>query len=110
MPVAVRCGTQRGRSQPGATLNPQARVRRAVASSFQIGVGSVIGGWDEGLVGKKIGSRVLLSVPSDKGYKAQGNTDAGIKGDDTLIFVVDLVGEAANDTPLDANAVTPSTP
>ncbi|MFI5698270.1 FKBP-type peptidyl-prolyl cis-trans isomerase [Kribbella sp. NPDC051586] len=83
---------------------------RGAPSSFPIGVGSVIGGWDEGLVGKKIGSRVLLSVPADKGYKEAGNTDAGITGTDTLIFVVDLVGEAANDTPLDANPVSPSTP
>ncbi|MFF0342472.1 FKBP-type peptidyl-prolyl cis-trans isomerase [Kribbella sp. NPDC004875] len=83
---------------------------RGAPSSFPIGVGSVIGGWDEGLVGKKIGSRVLLSVPADKGYKETGNEQAGIKGDDTLIFVVDLVGEAGNDTPLDANPVTPSTP
>jgi FKBP-type peptidyl-prolyl cis-trans isomerase len=78
---------------------------RGAPSSFPIGVGGVITGWDEGLVGKKLGSRVLLSIPSDKGYKAQGNADAGIKGDDTLIFVVDLVSAAANDTMLDANPV-----
>jgi peptidylprolyl isomerase len=83
---------------------------RGAPSSFPIGVGGVISGWDEGLVGKKIGSRVLLSIPSDKGYKSTGNEQAGIKGDDTLIFVVDLVGAAANDTALDANPVTPSTP
>jgi len=75
---------------------------RGAPSSFPIGVGGVISGWDEGLVGKKIGSRVLLSIPADKGYKSTGNEQAGIKGDDTLIFVVDLVGAAANDTPLDA--------
>ncbi|MFG1910074.1 FKBP-type peptidyl-prolyl cis-trans isomerase [Kribbella sp. NPDC048928] len=83
---------------------------RGAPSSFPIGVGSVIGGWDEGLVGKKIGSRVVLSVPSDKGYKTEGNSQAGIKGDDTLIFVVDLVGAAGNDTTLDASPVSPSTP
>ncbi|HWD81117.1 MAG TPA: FKBP-type peptidyl-prolyl cis-trans isomerase [Kribbella sp.] len=83
---------------------------RGAPSSFPIGVGGVIAGWDEGLVGKKIGSRVLLSIPSDKGYKSEGNSQAGIKGDDTLIFVVDLVGAAANDTPLDATPVTPSAP
>ncbi|MEV5966330.1 FKBP-type peptidyl-prolyl cis-trans isomerase [Kribbella sp. NPDC051952] len=83
---------------------------RGAPSSFPIGVGGVISGWDEGLVGKKIGSRVMLSIPSDKGYKEQGNEQAGIKGDDTLIFVVDLIGVAANDTPLDANPVSPSTP
>jgi peptidylprolyl isomerase len=78
---------------------------RGAPSSFPIGVGGVISGWDEGLVGKKLGSRVLLSIPADKGYKAQGNTEAGIKGDDTLIFVVDLVSAAANDTKLDADPV-----
>jgi peptidylprolyl isomerase len=83
---------------------------RGAPSSFPIGVGGVITGWDEGLVGKKIGSRVLLSIPSDKGYKSTGNSQAGIKGDDTLIFVVDLVAAAGNDTPLDAKPVTPSTP
>jgi peptidylprolyl isomerase len=78
---------------------------RGAPSSFPIGVGGVISGWDEGLVGKKIGSRVLLSIPADKGYKAQGNEQAGIKGDDTLIFVVDLIGTSANDTKLDADPV-----
>nr|WP_202886531.1 FKBP-type peptidyl-prolyl cis-trans isomerase [Kribbella sandramycini] len=81
---------------------------RGAPSSFPIGVGGVIGGWDEGLVGKKIGSRILLSIPSDKGYKEKGNEQAGIKGDDTLIFVVDLVGSAANDTKLDADPVAPA--
>jgi peptidylprolyl isomerase len=84
---------------------------RGAPSSFPIGVGGVIAGWDEGLVGQKLGSRVLLSIPSDKGYQSAGNTQAGIKGDDTLIFVVDLISAAANDTPLDANPVAaPATP
>jgi peptidylprolyl isomerase len=83
---------------------------RGAPSSFPIGVGGVISGWDEGLVGKKIGSRVLMSIPSDKGYKSEGNEKAGIKGDDTLIFVVDLVAAAGNDTQLNADPVTPSAP
>ena len=36
--------------------------------SFQIGVGGVIEGWDEGLVGQRVGSRVLLVIPKDKAY------------------------------------------
>ena len=56
-----------------------------------IGKGSVIAGWDEGLVGQTVGSQVLLVVPPDKGYGAAGNTDAGIKGTDTLVFVVDIL-------------------
>jgi len=79
---------------------------RGAPSSFPIGVGSVIDGWDEGLVGKKLGSRVMMSIPSDKGYKEQGSEQAGIKGDDTLIFVVDLIAAVGNDTPLDATPAT----
>jgi peptidylprolyl isomerase len=62
------------------------------AAAFPIGVGKVIPGWDEALVGKKIGSRVLLSIPPAKGYGAAGNSRAGISGTDTLVFVVDLLG------------------
>jgi peptidylprolyl isomerase len=59
---------------------------------FQIGVGKVIPGWDKSLVGVKAGSRVVLSVPPGDGYGADGNSQAGIKGDDTLVFVVDVLG------------------
>lgn len=62
--------------------------------AFQIGVGMVISGWDEGLIGQTIGSRVLLSIPSDKGYGDRGVPQAGIKGGDTLVFVTDIVDVA----------------
>jgi peptidylprolyl isomerase len=65
---------------------------RNAPSGFPIGSGKVIPGWDEKLVGVKSGSRVLLSIPPDKGYGSQGQPDAGIKGDDTLLFVVDVFG------------------
>ena len=56
---------------------------------FGIGSGQVIDGWDEGLVGQKVGSRVLLVIPSDMGY---GETGSGtIPGDSTLVFVVDIL-------------------
>lgn len=65
---------------------------RKAPISFPIGKGSVIKGWDEGLVGQTIGSRVLLAIPPDKGYGPNGNSGAGIKGTDTLVFVVDILG------------------
>jgi peptidylprolyl isomerase len=43
----------------------------------------LIPGWQEGLAGKTVGSRVLLSIPADKAYGAE-------KGD--LVFVVDILG------------------
>jgi FKBP-type peptidyl-prolyl cis-trans isomerase len=57
---------------------------------FGIGTGNVIKGWDEGLVGQKIGSRVLLVIPPDKGYGAGGRPPK-IQGTDTMVFVVDIV-------------------
>lgn len=57
---------------------------------FQIGTGKVIKGWDQGLVGVPVGSRVLLSIPPDLGYGKAGSGDK-IKGTDTLVFLVDVI-------------------
>ncbi|WP_141575072.1 FKBP-type peptidyl-prolyl cis-trans isomerase [Actinomadura sp. WMMA1423] len=57
-----------------------------------IGTGQVMAGWDQGLVGRPVGSRVLLVVPPSLGYGAKGLPQFGIKGNDTLVFVVDLLG------------------
>lgn len=60
-------------------------------ASFPIGIGQVVPGWDKELVGKTVGSRVILSIPPADGYGKEGNKDAGIKGTDTLFFVVDIL-------------------
>ena len=52
----------------------------------------IIPGWDMGLVGVKVGSRVLLVIPPADGYGKTGNSSAGIKGTDTLVFVIDILG------------------
>lgn len=65
---------------------------RGSSISFPIGVGAVIAGWDDALVGQQIGSRVLVSIPPHLGYGVRGMPQAGIKGTDTLVFVVDIVG------------------
>ena len=59
--------------------------------STPIGVGQVIKGWDSGLVGQTVGSRVLLVIPPALGYGKAGSAQAGIKGTDTLVFVVDIL-------------------
>jgi FKBP-type peptidyl-prolyl cis-trans isomerase len=66
---------------------------------FTIGAtpSQVITGWDKGLVGQTVGSRVLLIVPPADGYGKTGSSQAGIKGTDTLVFVVDILG-AVNPT------------
>jgi FKBP-type peptidyl-prolyl cis-trans isomerase len=51
----------------------------------------VIPGWDDGLVGQTVGSRVMLVIPPKDGYGSSGASQAGIKGTDTLVFVVDII-------------------
>ena len=60
---------------------------------FTIGASpeQVIPGWDKGLAGQTVGSRVMLSVPPAQGYGSAGASQAGIKGNDTLVFVVDIL-------------------
>jgi peptidylprolyl isomerase len=75
------------------------RTKKAFDSSWTrgqpfltaIGLGQVIKGWDSGLVGQTVGSRVLLVIPPALGYGKSGSSQAGIKGTDTLVFVVDIL-------------------
>jgi peptidylprolyl isomerase len=58
---------------------------------FGLGRGQVIKGWDEGVVGMKVGGRRRITIPPNKGYGAAG-AGGVIKGGETLVFVVDLLG------------------
>jgi peptidylprolyl isomerase len=78
---------------------------RKAPTGFPIGVGKVIDGWDKVLVGVKAGSRVLMSLPPADGYKEAGNASAGIKGTDTLVFVVDIVASYKTTVGADPKAV-----
>ena len=67
--------------------------------TFQIGAGSVIPGWDEGIVGMKVGGRRQLIIPPDLGYGAEGSPP-DIPPNETLVFVVDLLDvEATPEAP-----------
>jgi peptidylprolyl isomerase len=71
------------------------------------GQGGVIPGWVKALTGKKAGSRVLMVIPPKDGYGSQGNPQAGIKGTDSLVFVVDIIAAYDKKTPLPES--TPAT-
>ena len=58
---------------------------------FGLGKGQVIRGWDEGVAGMKVGGRRKITIPPDMAYGKRGAGGA-IGPDETLIFVVDLIG------------------
>lgn len=59
-------------------------------TAFGIGIGQVIKGWDQTLVGQKIGSRVLLSIPPALAYGATPDAQNPLAGQ-ALLFVVDVL-------------------
>lgn len=61
--------------------------------TFLLGAGQVIAGWDNGIVGMKVGGRRRITIPPHLGYGARG-AGGVIKPNETLVFVCDLVGVA----------------
>ena len=62
---------------------------------FQLGSGAVIKGWDQGVLGMKVGGRRELIIPPGLAYGAQGQPPA-IGPNATLVFVIDLVSVGAS--------------
>ena len=58
---------------------------------FTLGKGHVIPGWDQGVAGMKVGGRRRITIPPALAYGKRG-AGAAIGPDETLVFVVDLVG------------------
>lgn len=84
---------------------------RGQAFSFTIGEGQVIGGWEQGVVGMKIGETRRLTIPPELGYGEAG-AGAVIPPDATLVFEIELLdvttpvllGQASADDLLRAQA------
>jgi peptidylprolyl isomerase len=77
---------------------------------IQLAQGTIIDGWRYALTGRKVGSRVQFSVPPTWGYGAQGNAQAGIRGTDTLVFVVDVQNAFSSKSSAGGRAVAQNNP
>jgi FKBP-type peptidyl-prolyl cis-trans isomerase len=64
--------------------------RRGEPFSFPLGVEYVIPGWDQGLVGMRVGGKRRLTIPSELGYGA-GGAGSMVPPNATLIFEIDLL-------------------
>ncbi|MFI6478211.1 FKBP-type peptidyl-prolyl cis-trans isomerase [Nonomuraea sp. NPDC050663] len=60
--------------------------------AVRLGDGSVVKGWERALTGVPVGSRVAFVVPPALGHGRTGVPALGIRGSDTLVFVVDVLG------------------
>jgi FKBP-type peptidyl-prolyl cis-trans isomerase len=75
-----------GRLQDGTVFDTSVGERPI---QFVLGAGQVIPGWDQGLLGMKVGSKRLLVVPADLAYGASGY--GPIPPNATLIFEIELL-------------------
>ena len=88
-PVTVHyTGWLDNNGQPGAKFDSS--VDRGTPFTFIIGVGQVIQGWDEGVMGMKVGEKRRLTIPAHLGYGARGAGNL-IPPNATLIFDVELL-------------------
>lgn len=76
------------RSEDGAEFDNS--YDRDRAFPVQVGVGQVIQGWDQGLIGVQAGERLQLDIPSDLAYGDSPNGDI-IQAGDALTFVIDVM-------------------
>ena len=77
-----------GKLQDGTVFDSSQRIGQEPLR-FTLGVGQVIDGWDQGVIGMKVGGQRKLIIPPELGY---GSQDKGvIPSNSTLIFEVELL-------------------
>ncbi|MCX6764992.1 MAG: FKBP-type peptidyl-prolyl cis-trans isomerase [Candidatus Nealsonbacteria bacterium] len=66
-------------------------IDRGTPFPFTLGSGQVIKGWDEGVLGMKVGEKRKLTIPPSLAYGDEGSFDGSIPPKSTLIFEVELL-------------------
>jgi FKBP-type peptidyl-prolyl cis-trans isomerase FkpA len=66
-------------------------IPRGEPLDFVLGAGRVIKGWDQGIVGMKVGGKRTLIIPAELAYGARPTPGSGIPPNSALIFDVELV-------------------
>jgi FKBP-type peptidyl-prolyl cis-trans isomerase FkpA len=90
--------------QSNGSMFDSSRQPGRTSFTFQIGQGQVIPGWEEGLLGMKIGGKRCLRIPGALAYGAQGQTNpqtgaVTIPPNATLVFEIELVSLAPGPSP-----------
>jgi FKBP-type peptidyl-prolyl cis-trans isomerase len=99
--------------QSNGSMFDSSRQPGRTSFTFQIGQGQVIAGWEEGLLGMKIGGKRCLRIPGALAYGAQGqsNPQTGavtIPSNATLVFEIELISLAPGPSPSPTPSPSPS--
>ena len=102
-----------GWTTPGGQPFDSSRYAGRTPFTFQIGQQQVIVGWDEGVLGMKVGGKRCLKIPPDLGYGANGQQDQTtgqyiIPPNATLVFEIELLSVKPGPTPKPTPTPPPS--
>ena len=68
--------------------------------------GQMIPGLEDALVGQKVGSRVLAIIPPALGYGTSGDSQLGVSGNTTLVFIIDVIKSYTADSSASGTTVS----
>lgn len=75
-----------------------------------VALGQLVTGWSYGLEGRHVGDKLILSIPPEYGYGEDGQPSAGIGGEDTIVFYIELLDSWSMNATGEANATVETTP